>query len=84
MVPTVFVVVLGIVLTAYFLFVVRDENKLLDRLKPRTARSKALRGVVKPEERMSSLGPIQSALEHIEAAIKAPGPISNAEFRPAR
>jgi len=62
-VAAVFAGVIAIVIGAYYLLVVRDEREMLDRLAPRGQKTKALRGVLKPEERMSSVAPIQSILE---------------------
>lgn len=59
----VFVGVLGVILGAYFLLVVREEGKLLDRLQPSTKARKALRGVIKDERQLSTLGPMQRLLE---------------------
>ena len=62
-VAAVFAGVVAIVMGAYYLLVVRSEQQMLDRLAPRGQKTKALRGVLKPEEKMSSLAPIQSILE---------------------
>ncbi|HYN08007.1 MAG TPA: type II secretion system F family protein [Vicinamibacterales bacterium] len=53
----VFTVVMLIILGAYFLLVVRDERKLLERLTPQAAsRKRGLKlGVIKAEERLSNL-----------------------------
>jgi tight adherence protein B len=60
----VFVGVLAIVLGAYWLLVVRDEQQLIDRLSPARPQGRSLlRGVIKPEEQMSSVGVLQGALE---------------------
>jgi tight adherence protein B len=40
----------AVVLGAYWLFVVRPESRLLDRLRPRKSSEKILRGVLKPDE----------------------------------
>jgi len=61
----VFAGVLGIILGAYFFGVVRDEKRVLDRLQPRREQREAFRGVLKPEERMSSVGPIQALLVRV-------------------
>lgn len=62
-VAAVFLGVVGIVLGAYYLLVLRDEQQLLDRLAPKGQKTKALKGVLKPEEKMSNVAPIQSILE---------------------
>ncbi len=60
----VFVGVVAIVWGAYWLFVVREEEELLGRLKPKRAKGPRLvREVVKAEEQMSSVGMFQQALE---------------------
>jgi tight adherence protein B len=57
-----FLLVLGIVLGLYFLLVVRNEQKMLDRLAPRGHERKVLKGVLKPEEKLSSVGAIDQVL----------------------
>jgi tight adherence protein B len=64
----VFVGVVVIIYGAYSLFVVRDENKLLDRLRPSGPKRTAMRGVLKPEEQVSSVGPLRAALEKSQYA----------------
>ena len=60
----VFVGVVAIVWGAYWLFVVREEERLLGRLKPKRAKGPRLvREVIKAEEQMSSFGVFQQALE---------------------
>jgi hypothetical protein len=51
----VFVLVVVLVVVPYYMLVVREEQKLIDRLKPRTAASRVLNGVLKQEEKMSSV-----------------------------
>jgi len=60
----VFVGVVAIVYGAYWLLVVREEDALLQRLKPRGGekKSKNLRGVLKPEERHSTVPSLDRAL----------------------
>ena len=60
----VFVGVVAIVYGAYWLLVVREEDALLNRLKPRGGEKKAknLRGVLKPEERHSTVPAFDRAL----------------------
>jgi tight adherence protein B len=56
--------VVAIVIGAYFLFVVRDEEKLIERLQPKSEVSRILRGVLKKEEaKDSSVGPINQMLQ---------------------
>lgn len=60
----VFLGVLAIVYGGYYLVVVRDEQRLLERMKPAQQNRPILRGVLKPEEnQVSSVGPLRSALE---------------------
>ena len=60
----VFLGVLAIVLGAYWLFVVRQEEQMLGRLKPAKKKGRHLvREMVKPEEQMSSVGVLRHALE---------------------
>jgi tight adherence protein B len=65
-VAAVFAGVVAIVYGAYWLLVVRDEEQLLQRLKPgggdRASRT-LLRGVLKDEERLSAVGPLHEVLE---------------------
>jgi tight adherence protein B len=72
MIPiAVFVGVMAIVWGAYWMFVVREEERLLGRLKPRQGKGKRLvREMVKPEEQMSSVGMLQHALERRKWAGK--------------
>jgi tight adherence protein B len=59
----VFVGVIAIVVGAYWLFVVRDEQTMLRRLQPETrARLGRRPGMLKPEETMSSVGTLDSIL----------------------
>jgi tight adherence protein B len=60
----VFVGVVAIVWGAYWLFVVREEERVLGRLKPARPKGQRLvREVVKAEEQMSSVAMFQQALE---------------------
>ncbi len=60
----VFVGVVAIVWGAYWIFVVRDEERLLGRLKPARPKGQRLvRDMVKAEEQMSSVGMFQQTLE---------------------
>lgn len=63
MVAAVFAGVIALVVGLYWLLVIRSEQALLDRLAPKGHQAKALKGVLKPEEKMSSVDPIQSLLE---------------------
>jgi tight adherence protein B len=62
-VAAVFLGIVALIVGAYFLFVVRDEQQMLDRLAPKGQKTRALKGVLKPEERMSSVAQIQTLLE---------------------
>ncbi len=57
-----FVGVIAIIVGIYWLFVVRDETKFLGRLKPNVAIPKKVRGILKAEQRMSSVDPIDRLL----------------------
>jgi tight adherence protein B len=60
----VFVGVMVIILGAYWLFVVREEERLIGRLAPARPKGQRLvRDMVKAEEQMSSVGILHSALE---------------------
>lgn len=67
----VFALVVGLIVGPYYLFVVKDEQKVLDRLKPRSAASRVLKGVLKDEHKLSSVEPIDQALRR---AAKITGP----------
>ncbi len=71
-VVAIFALVVGLVVGPYYLFVIRGEQKVLDRLKPRSAASRVLKGVLKEEDRLSSVEPIEQALRR--AAVYT-GPI---------
>jgi tight adherence protein B len=63
-----FVGVLAIVLGAYYLLVAREEEKVIERLKPATVKkSGLLRSVIKAEDRLSSVGAFQDALQRAPA-----------------
>jgi tight adherence protein B len=64
MVPlAVFAGVLAVIVGAYYLFVLRDEDKFLDRLQGKTDAKKILHGVIKKEEvKDSYVGPISRML----------------------
>lgn len=59
----VFAGVLAIVLGAYYLLIVRPEEAFVERLTPKAQAKKALRGIIKDEERLSAVGPLHSVLE---------------------
>ena len=57
-----FVAVLLLILVPYYVFIVRGEQQMLKRLRPRhSARARKL-NVLKPEEAMSSVGTIDTML----------------------
>jgi tight adherence protein B len=61
----VFAAVIMAVLIPYYLLVVRDEQRVLDRLSPRKSASGAKRlKMLKPEEAMSSVGGLNSVLQN--------------------
>lgn len=72
MVLGVFAGVLVIVYGIYWLLVVREEERFLQRLSPSDASDQGarFRGFLKPEERLSSVAPIHAALE--KATVAAP------------
>lgn len=59
----VFLGVILLVVGAYWLFVIRQEEQLVDRLRPRGEKRMHKLGVLRPEERMSSVGPLDSVLQ---------------------
>jgi tight adherence protein B len=61
----VFVGVVAIILGAYYVLVVRDEERFLERLTPKTAKTRKaiMRDMIKPEEQMSSVGALHNVLE---------------------
>jgi tight adherence protein B len=63
----VFLGVAGLIVGAYWAFVLRDEQKVIDRLKPHREAAKVVRGVVREEDRYSSVGAIHNALERTTA-----------------
>jgi tight adherence protein B len=69
----VFAVVMLIILGAYFVLVVRDEKKLLERLAPQNAAKRAGRlGVIKAEERLSNVEAFDKVLRRSNKFV---GPI---------
>jgi tight adherence protein B len=76
----VFVGVLLIVIGAYWLLIVRDEQALIERLGPKRPKVRQLlRNVVKPEDQMSSVGAFQSVLVrrpwggHLQSLVEQSG-----------
>lgn len=68
----IFAVVLAAILVPYWLIIVRDEQKVLQRLRPRrgvAARAKRLE-MLKPEEAMSSVGSLDTVLK--TSSLSAP------------
>jgi tight adherence protein B len=59
----VFAGVFAMTFALYYVFVLRDEDRLRERLEPRTQARRAMRGVLKPEPQMSSVGLMQRLLE---------------------
>jgi len=68
----IFVMVIALVVTPYYFFVIKGEEKVLDRLKPRTAAERVLKGVLRQEEKMSEVEPIDALLRRL---IGLAGPI---------
>jgi tight adherence protein B len=71
----VFALVVGLIVGPYYMFVVRDEQKVLDRLKPKTAASRVLKGVLREEDKLSSVEPFDAALRR---AARLSGPVQRA------
>jgi len=59
----VFAGVLVMIFGAYYALVLRDEERMLQRLTPKGEKRARLRGVLKPEEKLSSVGPLHAALQ---------------------
>ena len=60
----VFAGVLLLVVGAYWLFVLRQEDQFVDRLRPKSDAARVRRmGVLKPEERLSSMGAFDTVLQ---------------------
>jgi len=70
----VFALVIGFVVAPYYFFVVRDEQRVLDRLKPRSAASRVLKGVLKEEQKLSNVEPLDSALKRATSVTR---PVQN-------
>jgi tight adherence protein B len=59
----VFVGIVGLILGLYYAFVLRQEEEFVERLRPKSDAVRARRlGVLKPEERLSSVGPLDAIL----------------------
>ena len=68
----VFVGVVALIAGAYYAFVLRQEDQLVDRLRPKSDAARVRRlGVLKPEERMSSVGPLDEIL-HRSSSLTRP------------
>jgi tight adherence protein B len=66
----VFAVVMLIILGAYFLLVVRDEQKLLERLAPQgTAGGRRKGGIIKAEERLSNVAALDKVLRRSNRVV---------------
>jgi len=65
-----FVGILALIFGAYYLLVMRQEEELLSRLTPKRENRRALRGIIRNEVTMSSVGSIQAALERSPTAGK--------------
>jgi tight adherence protein B len=67
--------VIALVVGAYYLFVLRDEDKFLDRLQGKPEKTRVLRGVLKKEEvKDSYVGPINRLMQRSNPAT---GPLKN-------
>jgi tight adherence protein B len=66
----VFAVVMLIILGAYFLLVVRDEQKLLERLAPQGATGGRLKGgIIKAEDRLSNVAAFDKVLRRSDRVV---------------
>jgi len=68
----IFALIIALVVGPYYLFVIKDEQRVLDRLKPKPAASRVLKGVLKQENRLSSVEPLDAALRR---ATRVTGPV---------
>jgi tight adherence protein B len=59
----VFLGVVALVVGAYWAFVLRHEEQMVERLRPRGDKRMRKMGVLRPEEKLSSLGPLDAALQ---------------------
>jgi tight adherence protein B len=59
----VFAGVVAVIIGAYWALVVRQEEKFIQRLRPKTEKGRLLKDVLKPEETLSAVGPLHAALE---------------------
>jgi tight adherence protein B len=71
-IPLVFVLSIALVLGAYFGFIVRPERKVLERLRPKAAETKVLRGVLKREPKPTSeaLGALLARITPLTDPVK--------------
>jgi tight adherence protein B len=73
-VPVVFASIVALIVGAYWLFVIQPEAKLLGRLATARSVPKTVRGFFKPEERLSSVDPINAMLARSSAVT---GPLNS-------
>jgi tight adherence protein B len=66
----VFLGVVVLIVGLYWFFIVRDESKFLGRLSPTVATPKKVKGILKAEERMSSVDPIDKMLVRASTVSK--------------
>ena len=68
----VFIGVIALILGVYWAFVLRQEDELVERLRPKSDAARVRRmGVLKPEDRMSSVGPLDAML-HRSSSLTRP------------
>jgi tight adherence protein B len=68
----VFLGVVLLILGVYWAFVLRQEEELVERLRPKSDAARVRRlGVLKPEEKLSSVGPLDAVL-HRSSALTRP------------
>ncbi len=65
-----FLMMVGLIVVPYYLFVVKGEQELLERLQPKAAAARVLKGVLKEEERFSAVEPIDAALRRAAGVTK--------------
>ncbi len=70
----IFVMVIALIVVPYYFFVIKSEEKVLERLKPKTAAARVLRGVLRQEEKMSEVEPIDALLRRLTGLA---GPIQH-------
>jgi tight adherence protein B len=59
----VFLGVIALIVGAYWAFVLREEDQLVERLRPRGDAKRRKLGVLRPEEKLSSVGPLDQVLQ---------------------